>query len=62
MEDRPRSEVPSSLSTAEEEYRDAISSLSGHQAEVPSARAISEEECARLEALGYTHCGDSPTP
>lgn len=44
-------------------YDDLIASLASSQAPEPEVgRALSEEECARLEALGYTTCSDAPGP
>ncbi len=49
--------VPSALSTAKETYQQQIQSLKKWQTTSPRKRQISDEECKRLMALGYTTCG-----
>jgi len=48
--------IPSVFSTAQSDYEKLISSLKREQASAPKNRHIGKEECARLEALGYTTC------
>jgi arylsulfatase A-like enzyme len=52
--------VPSALSDTKKEYENLILSLQGHKAEVKQRRKISDEECKRLMALGYTTCDSQP--
>ena len=49
-------EVPTLLVSAQEKYTEQIEGLSAYQVEVTSRRTISEDECQRLMALGYTTC------
>ena len=48
--------IPLSLKEAPQVYQQLISSLTEHQIESASPRKISDEECQRLMALGYTTC------
>jgi len=48
--------VPSVLQSAKTEAATLLESLSEHQAASPRPRTISDEECARLQLLGYVQC------
>ena len=48
--------VPDELQNAKTEAATLLESLSSHQASSPRPRTISDEECARLQLLGYVQC------
>ena len=49
--------IPSPLKDAKETYQKLVGSYAKWQSESPRKRQISDEECKRLMALGYTTCG-----
>ena len=49
-------ELPSVLSSAKTDTATLLEALSVHQEKSPRPREISEEECARLQLLGYVQC------
>lgn len=54
VEEAPREAPPDSFAGVRQAYRDRIEALAPHRGEAPQQdRFISEEEAARLEALGY---------
>ena len=56
QQNRSEKEQVAELPAALDVYKSKIQSLGVHQAAAPKQREISETECARLEALGYTTC------
>ena len=48
--------IPSSLANAKDAYQSLVDGHAKWQAESPRKRQISDEECKRLMALGYTTC------
>ena len=56
METRSLSTIPSEITHAIPQYQSAIDTLEQYQANIPQKRIISDDECKRLMALGYTTC------
>ena len=56
LKNRSEKEQVAELPAALEVYKSSVQSLGTHQAAAPKQRDISDAECARLEALGYTTC------
>jgi hypothetical protein len=56
-EDKPSNQVPEELRQERENNLQKMEALWEQRVPSPRPRTISPEECARLEALGYTTCG-----
>lgn len=56
LEGKSSTMIPTSLQSAKEQYQEIIDSYQQWLAESPRKRQISDEECKRLMALGYTTC------
>ena len=56
QESQREESVPSVLKDAKKTAASLLESLSSHQASSPRPRTISDEECARLQLLGYVQC------
>jgi arylsulfatase A-like enzyme len=55
-EENVQKEIPSELKNAKVDAASLLESLSGYQETPPRPRQIGEEECARLQLLGYVQC------
>ncbi|MEC7987874.1 MAG: sulfatase [Myxococcota bacterium] len=51
-------DIPNVFSQSQADYKALISSLKDQQVSTSQKRHISKEECARLEALGYSTCAE----
>lgn len=56
METKSLSTIPIEITDAIPQYQSTIDTLEQYQANIPQKRMISDEECKRLMALGYTTC------
>jgi arylsulfatase A-like enzyme len=56
LEAQSSTTIPKSLQSAKEQYQEMIANYQQWLAESPRKRQISDEECKRLMALGYTTC------
>ncbi len=59
-EEKNLNQIPSLFSSSKTTYSSLMDSLKSWQSSPPKARIISDQECKRLEALGYTTCSKKP--
>ena len=57
-EKRELSSIPDDFASSKQEYSTLIESKRQYQSKMQGGRSLSKEDCARLEALGYTTCKD----
>ena len=55
-EEKEINTIPEELNGSKDGYKTLIGSLKKHQEQVATPRVISDEECQRLQALGYMTC------
>jgi arylsulfatase A-like enzyme len=56
LEEKQQEAIPAELKEAKSEAASLLESLSAHQETPPRPRQIGEEECKRLQLLGYVQC------
>ena len=56
MESKSSTDIPKKLQSTKGQYQEVIATYQQWLAESPRKRQISDEECKRLMALGYTTC------
>ncbi|MAA79784.1 MAG: hypothetical protein CL916_11040 [Deltaproteobacteria bacterium] len=56
QESKDKKDIPKELQNSKKKAATLLESLSEHQVSSPRPRTISDEECARLQLLGYVQC------